>query len=497
MTSTLAQSSHGHRRSSRRRSSRRSSRKSALRIQHGPLPLPQTGELLAMAALAAAMVLGGGGTTNPLTEALLEPVLALTAALPLILPALSRGLGPVPRQAWTLAGLVLLIPVLQLVPLPPFLWQALPGREAEVAALALTGSSGRWMPWSIAPARTFISLIATIAPVLTFLLMARLERTGRTWACMAIVILGLVSMLLGTLQLSHAGGFTWSLYPYYNMGKLDGFQANHNAQADILSIALMAFGVTCVALLQSSARPALVWTLALAGLGMSAVALLLTGSRMGIALAPLGMVVFGVILWPALRRQIVLPSRKLLGALALALAALLALAGMALVRLPAVAAVMARFSNLEDSRADIWIDTLHAIGGVWPMGGGVGSFPVLFNAAERLEVVRPTLAGRAHCDWLEWTLEAGLPGLLVLAAILGLAGLLAWRAFNRDVRPDRGRRTDILARAQTLFALGSLAQIGLHALADFPMRSMALAVLCAAAVAMLMPLAPATTGSEP
>jgi O-antigen ligase len=48
-------------------------------------------------------------------------------------------------------------------------------------------------------------------------------------------------------------------------------------------------------------------------------------------------------------------------------------------------------------------------------------------------VVTPVQAGRAHSDWLEWTLEAGLPGLLVLATFLGLVGLLAWRA----LRPAR------------------------------------------------------------
>ncbi|MDK4806703.1 MAG: O-antigen ligase family protein [Novosphingobium aromaticivorans] len=449
------------------------------------------GEIVAMLAIGSAMALGGGGTSNPLTETILQPLLALLVALPLALPRLRTGLAPVSRTCLVLAALVLVVPILQLIPLPPAVWQALPGRDAEMASLGLIDAQNAWMPWTMAPARTFIALLAMVGPVLILLLVAGLGTTGRTWLCVTIAGMGLASMVLGVLQLSHAEGLTWSLYPYYNNGKLDGFQANHNAQADILGIALMAFAVGCTALYQISRRPVLVWSLAATGLAMAMAALFLTGSRTGIALIPVPVAVFAAILMPTVRGVIGRARPRLIAALVAAATLVMAVSGIALLRLPSVGAVLARFARLEDSRADIWTDTLHAIGRVWPFGGGIGSFPVLFNAAERLEVVTPVQAGRAHSDWLEWTLEAGLPGLLVLATFLGLVGLLAWRALRpREERHAGARRRGEaqLTRAHTLFACGTLLLLGLHALDDFPIRAMALASLGAVAIGLLLPV---------
>lgn len=464
------------------------------------LPLPEPGAWLAMAMVAAALALGGGGTSNPLTEAVLQPVLALLCALPLLVPMLARGLGPVPRAGWALAALVLVIPLLQLVPLPPALWHALPGRAPQVAALALAHADGAWMPWSMAPARTLASLVAMVPPVLVLLHVARLDLAGRIWTCVAIAAMGLVSMALGVLQISHAGGFTWSLYPFYNAGKIDGFQANHNAEADVLAIALMALGVACAAWLQGTSRRSGAWLVAGTGLMIGMLALFLTGSRTGIALAPLAVIAFIAMLWPWLRAAMARlrrngrragrrADRLVLAGLAAAVLGLFVAGIAALTRLAAVGRVLDRFARLEDSRADIWADTLHAIGKVWPMGGGIGSFPVLFNAAERLETVRPPAAGRAHNEWLEWTLEAGLPGLVVLAALVGLLVWLLWNALRRDVF---GLQVT-MRRASTLFACACLLLLGLHACDDFPMRTMSLAVLAAIAAAFLLDRQPAVS----
>ncbi|MFX7025356.1 O-antigen ligase family protein, partial [Acinetobacter baumannii] len=76
--------------------------------------------------------------------------------------------------------------------------------------------------------------------------------------------------------------------------------------------------------------------------------------------------------------------------------------------------VLLRFALHDLSRITIWQDTLTAIGNVWPVGGGFGTFQELFNSVEALETVDPAVAGRAHNDWLEVTLEAGLAGLAAL-----------------------------------------------------------------------------------
>ena len=440
------------------------------------LTLPQPGVMVVMAALAVALVLGGGGTTNPGTEMILQPLVALLLALPLLHPKLADGLGPIPRPAWVIAALVLVIPVLQLIPLPPAIWHSLPDRAPEIASLSLVGQADRWMPWSMAPARTFISFLAMVVPVLMLLAVARTDLVGRLWLCATVVGVAGASVMLGALQLSHAAGHNWTLYSYAHFGVIVGFQANHNAEADLLSIALMACGVIACAVVGLVRNRNVFWGgVAFTG-AIQLVVVFLTGSRTGIALLPIALAVCAAMLWPLARQQF---SRR---TLLLGLGGGTASIGVVLaIGIHSVDRIMNRFSNLKDARGDIWIDTLHAMGQVWPMGGGIGSFPPIFNAAERLEVVRNTVAGRAHNDWMEWTLEAGLPGVIVLLAVLAIVGTIAWRRLGFELRAQG----TLHSRAQALFGIGIMVQLGVHALDDFPIREMSLASLLAMAAAML------------
>src|SRR3546814_16690937 len=100
----------------------------------------------------------------------------------------------------------------------------------------------------------------------------------------------------------------------------------------------------------------------------------------------------------------------------------LAVTGVALHDNVRVERTLARFDDLKDVRPEIWADTWYAIGQHWPVGAGMGTFRPVFDAAERLEFVRPSYANRAHNDYLEYLLEAGVAGaLLVVWAKIGRA----------------------------------------------------------------------------
>ena len=171
---------------------------------------------LAVAMLLACLVLGGGGTSNPGTEILLQMILALLVLAAIWWPrrsAVGQGTAnAISHIAPAIAALALVMPILQLIPLPPALWHALPGRQPEVAALALIGQAERWMPLTMTPAATFASFLAILAEVAVFLAMARIDAAGRRAVCWVIVAVATVSIVLGSLQLSMAGGLSWSLY---------------------------------------------------------------------------------------------------------------------------------------------------------------------------------------------------------------------------------------------------------------------------------------------
>ena len=415
-------------------------------------------------------MLGGGGSPAPLPEILLE-----WCALVIIVAVawLDRDQAPWPRMALTFAAGLLLLPALQLVPLPPALWRNLPGREMEAAALALIGAEGRWMPWSVSPPRTLAALHALTVPAIAVVLAARASPNGRRLALAAVLSMALVSIAVGAAQLAGGPHSPLRFYAPSHVENLTGFQANRNAQADVLLIALLALAALLAALPASVRRRR-------AGLAASsalvlATGVLLTASRTGIALLALGLMTLFV--WQGGK---VLAHAGRLRAVAVGAAVLVGVAVLAwaMTENLALGRIAARFANGDETRPELWQDTLHAIGHYWPAGSGIGTFVPVFFAAERLEFVDPSIPNRAHNDFLELALEAGLPGLMLLAA---LGGVLVWRIVVTLRRSETSER-----RAQTGFAAGTLALLAAHSLVDYPLRSMALATLAGVASGMIL-----------
>lgn len=152
-------------------------------------------------ALSLALVLGGGGSPSPLSELMLQLVLAAIVAVWIwFLPA---PLGQsAPRGALLIAALILAVPLIQLIPLPPSLWQALPGRKLEQEALALIGREDTWRSLSLAPSRTLAALLA-MAPAAALLVMsASLDHHARIRLVQTVLAVGILTLLVGAAQIS-------------------------------------------------------------------------------------------------------------------------------------------------------------------------------------------------------------------------------------------------------------------------------------------------------
>jgi O-antigen ligase len=443
---------------------------------------------LAMAMLGACLVLGGGGTSNPGTEMLLELLLPLLIVTAIWWPRHSRTTAaqetdaPISRAVLVITGIVLVIPVAQLIPLPPAIWHALPGREPEVSALALINQAGRWMPFTMTPASTFASGLAILAELAVFVCLTRIDVLGRRAVCRVIAGVAIVSIVLGCLQISMFGGLTWSLYGEASDGWVLGFQANRNAETDVLQVGVMALAAVIAGMAQQRdhlrVSTVMVLVLLMIGLALGAV---LTGSRTGAALLPLTYLFVVWILWPFIAARLSrVPWRK---SISWVIFLLPPAACLLLAQTEQVQHALNRFNESGEHRWDIWHDTITAIRSVWPLGGGIGSFPVIYDASQSIERLSPLLDTRAHNDWLEWVLESGVPGIIVLTLIGIILLLCAIRALGQALR----RGADVDYRATVIFATGTLLHIGLHGLFDYPMRSMALAALVGTAVAMLMP----------
>lgn len=439
--------------------------------------------LPAMVVLAAAIVLGGGGSPSPGWELLLQVVFAGVVIAWALAGLVRRGQPATPpahRHVYLLALLVLAIPLLQLIPLPPSIWQALPGRKVELETLELLGAGQRWMPWTMTPSRTLASLLAMIPPVVLMIWTSRLDSDGRQRVLGVMVAGGVASAILGALQLADGEGRLWRLQAETHLTWLTGFQANRNAEADVLLIALLAAAACWTGMTRTApdhrrrddGMPG--WRLGLLLVApLLLVALALTGSRGGLLLLPVASVFALLIVWPKGRR--IRPAAGF-GALAVVGAV-----GLAALQVPAIARVAARYAQDDVGRALLWEDTAIAVAKHWPVGSGLGSFQPVFIASEQLQHVDPSMPVRAHNDWLEFTLEAGLIGwvALVAVAVLILARLpQLWRG-QADTEPRR---------EQILFGFATILLIALHSLGDYPLRSMSLSCLLAVAVAVLFPV---------
>ena len=196
--------------------------------------------LIAALFLACAIVLGGGGSPNPGIELLLQLAFVAAALAWLWVPG-SSGSMPLPRARsfWLIAALVLVVPLAQLVPLPPDLWTNLGGRQADrAAALALVGREASWQPLSLSPARTLAAVLAIIPALFAFFATASLGARGRTRIVGTIAAMTVVAAMYGALQLS-LGATSPHLY-LESHPTLTGFQANRNAAADVFLIGIAA-----------------------------------------------------------------------------------------------------------------------------------------------------------------------------------------------------------------------------------------------------------------
>ncbi|MXO85811.1 hypothetical protein GRI38_07170 [Altererythrobacter aurantiacus] len=416
------------------------------------------------AYLFAAIWLGGGGTPNPASEVVLQ---GIAVVLVLVFLALRPGFDDarrVPKEAWLIAGGVLVLPLVQLVPLPPSVWQALPGRAIEQDILTQIGAEGDWRPWTIAPARTLASFLAIIPPILLMIAVTILPTVYQRKLLLVVVLSGIAMAVLGTLQLA-TDDRAFRFYSETHLGWITGSFANRNAAVDFFLISSLAASAI-FAQARFGARGVAGFV---AVQGVLLAAALLTGSRAGILLLAVALPLHVAILaeaYPATRRR----------GFTVSIVLTLSLVFVIIIGWGRGGDILARFTGDGDLRSLLWCDAWQAMLAYWPWGSGIGTFQPAFLPYERLDAVDYSFPNRAHNDWLELLMEAGLFGIVLVSAILVLLIGSLRRAWQKAP----------LDRPILLLAAGSLLLMGLHSMVDYPFRTMALASIGALAAGLIL-----------
>jgi len=435
--------------------------------------------LLALLFLAL-LFMGGASRGDVQSLVVLRPLFALGLGTALLL---------IPRESFrnlrfSICFMIALamLPLLHLVPLPPALWQSLPGRELEREVLMVVGAQDSWQPLSLAPARTWNALFSLLIPATMLLLSASLTKMRLSHVLALLIALGLISGIFGLLQAASPGSDYLYLYRIRNSGQAVGLFANRNHQAVLLACMLPILAT--FASLPAASRIAARMRMALCvSAGAFIVALLLvTGSRAGLLVGLIGLLSS---LWlyrpaevpaPAKRsgRRMSVQTKTLIGVgLCLLVVCLTYFSS----RAQAIDRLISHGAAGE-LRFRVWGSVVDMAKAYFPVGSGVSAFIEAYQVNEPAGLARLTYLNNAHNDWLELIATSGAPAIAFM-----LVAVVAWvKAAWLLARPPRLKGELGLAGRLGLVVILIIAVASVF---DYPLRVPTLAgffAFCAGAV---------------
>jgi len=370
-----------------------------------------------------------------------------------------------------LAGLTLLLIAIQLVPLPPAIWTAFPGRGFVAKGFELLGQPLPWLPISLSPYQSISSALWLLPPFAILAGMLRLGACRTSWLAGALCFAAFVAVLVGTLQVAggDTGSSSWYFYEFSNFGQATGFFANSNHMATLL-IVTIPFLTALFGSRRSRAKStqaSVSKTVILAGgLVVILLGLALNGSLAGWGLG-VPVVAATALLGVPLKRNWArwsMAGVALLGAAALAF----------MFGSPLQGNVATGVSQSVETRATIFKKSLAAARDFAPLGSGLGTFANIYPRYEDPASVDSTYVNHAHSDFIEIVLETGIPGLVLM-----LLFLLWW--VRRLAAIWRSPTVDRYARAATIASAAILA----HSAVDYPLRTSAICAIFAMCVALM------------
>ena len=419
--------------------------------------------------LVAAFLLGGGARGDIASLVLLRPLAVLVCGYALVTLDRASVVAHRGLVAWFAAVVVLVL--VQLLPLPPTIWHALPGRALLVAVDAATGNGDAWRPLAIVPDDAFNALYSLAVPAAVLLLGTQLSQRDRVRLLPWLIGLAIASGLLGLLQAIGPDQGALYFYKITNPGAPVGLFSNRNHAA--LFLACLA-PLAAAWLLDNPAdrRRLIVGLAATAVLTPLAIA---GGSRAGLVVAVVGLAGAAALLY---RGKFTGGDRRFVTRAGGA-------AGAVLVVLSATLVFFARSASVDrlladeqggDLRFRAWPVVMDVARDYFPWGSGAGTFVTAFQIREPLELLKPTYFNHAHNDLLELTVTAGLPGLILLGVALAGFAFAAWSAWRKDPAA-RGAAGVEARQARTLARTASLVLvlIALASLVDYPLRTPSIA----------------------
>ena len=418
---------------------------------------------LLTAFLAIVFMTGGSSRGDVSSLVILYPAAIIACGAALVTLRLEHIRSN--RFIIVMAALILLLAILHVSPVPPSIWQGLPGRAVISTIDRLAENDASWRPLTMSPMASLDTLYALSIPLAVLLFGIQMSREECFKLVYVTLAFGVASGLLGLLQALGDPQSSLYFYRITNSGSAVGLFANRNHQATLLAtlFPMLAFYASWGT--RSDDQAKLRRIIALAAGAVLIPLVLVTGSRSGIITSVIGLIAAVVLYSPP--RTADRPRRKILG-----FNPLYAAAGAGVLFLGMTTILMSRAVAFErlwqgdagsDVRWTLWQSIVDAAANFMPWGTGNGSFAPLFQLIEANDALGPSYLNRAHNDYIELLLTSGIPGLALLVVAIGAIAIASYRAFTSKKRsPATG-----LARVGAV----TLAILGLASIADYPVRT--------------------------
>lgn len=151
--------------------------------------------------VVCSLLLGGVAQAGELSDAILEllaiPALLFALSSLIDLPSWKTGLKADAFWGLVLCCAIATLPLIQLVPLPAWLWTMLSGRQELVEVFDVIRRQPSWMPVSVSPNSTWLSFLSLLPPIAIFV--ATIQLTYRERRSLVLLIIGfaVISVFLG------------------------------------------------------------------------------------------------------------------------------------------------------------------------------------------------------------------------------------------------------------------------------------------------------------
>jgi hypothetical protein len=418
-----------------------------------------------VALLIVVFMTGGASRIDVQSLPILRPFSVLMCAIAFMSLRIKHLEGH--RSLLAAFAIGLSLTLAHVTPLPPSIWQVLPGRSELIAVDNLTGLQDQWRPLTIAPSNGWHAFASLFTPLAVLLLGVQLGREDLRRLLPLVIGLGAVSGMVGLLQVISDPQGPLYFYRITNNGSAVGLFSNRNHAATLLAClfpllavyASMATGTED----QIRARQLLSASVAIVLVPL----ILVTGSRSGLISGVLGLVAAGLIYRrPAEGRKVRRgDGRKSIGLVPI-------LGGIAALSLGFLTFFFSRAVAIERlfdetanvSRIDYWALSVDMFWKYFPWGSGSGSFVEAYLIAEPANQLAAHYVNRAHNDWIETAVTFGVPGLLLLASSVVLFALQSYKIWTVT---DGSSRAVTLARA----ASAAILIIAIASLSDYPLRT--------------------------